>query len=86
MNTAPKYSKVELLLKIRSKTLKSDGLIPKDEDFGQTTRIEFTDAGLIITGDYIIIIEDERNPEHSLTSTGKIFHLSEIVAYRTYSS
>jgi hypothetical protein len=79
MNSAPKYSKVELLLK-------SKDMIHGPIDFNQTTRLEFNDAGLIITGDYIIVIEDETSPEHSLTSTGKIFHLSEIRAYRTYKS
>jgi hypothetical protein len=85
MNTAPKYSKVELLLK-NNTSKQSDGLIPKTEDFPQTTRLEFTDAGLIITGDYAIVVEDEVHPEHSLTSTGRIFHLSQIAGYRTYKS
>lgn len=77
MNTTPKYSKVELLIK-NSKSA--------DRDITQTIRLEFNDAGMIITGDYIIVIEDERNAEHSLTSTGKIFQLSEVVAYKTYQS
>ena len=84
MNTAPKYSKVELFLMIDIKS--QDSLRTKQNDFPQTTKLEFNDAGLIITGDYIIVIEDEVSPEHSLTSTGKIFQLAEIKAYKTYKS
>jgi hypothetical protein len=84
MNTAPKYSKVELLVKVNVQS--QDGLRTKNKEFPQTTKLEFSDAGLIITGDYIIVVEDEVNPEHSLTSTGRLFHMSEISAYRTYKS
>ena len=80
MNTAPKYSKIELLLNSKK------SLNGREYDFNQTTRLEFHDAGLIITGDHIVVVEDEAHPEHSLISTGKIFHMSEIMAYRTYKS
>lgn len=86
MNTAPKYSKVELLLIAKPQFDDADGLSNSDPVFPQTTRLEFNDAGLIITGDYIIVVEDEVHQQHSLTSTGKIFHMSEIRAYKTYKS
>jgi hypothetical protein len=40
----------------------------------------------MITGDYIIVIIDERDEiNNTLTSTGKIFSLKNIDSYRTYS-
>jgi hypothetical protein len=75
-NTAPKYSKVELLIK-------NEGY--RDTDLIPTTKIEFLDCGLIISGDHIIVVIDERDDiNNSLTSTGRIFNLKEIYAYKTY--
>lgn len=65
---APKFSKVELLHKV--------GVSINAE--------EFQDCGLVITGDYIIIIEDvKETPTSPLISTGRIFHLSGISSYKT---
>ena len=65
---APKFSKVELLRK------KGDSIMAE----------EFQDCGLVITGDYIIVIEDiKESPTSPLISTGNIFHLSEISSYKT---
>ena len=77
MNTAPKYSKVELLIKNKENAF---------ESVRSTTRVEFLDAGLIITGDYIVIIKNEITPEQINTNTGTIFPLSEVTAYKTYNS
>jgi hypothetical protein len=67
--TAPKFSKVELLVK---------------ENIGLTKKT-FEDCGLMITGDYIIVILDEKDDiNNSLTSTGKIFNLKEIDSYKTH--
>lgn len=75
-NLAPKYSKVELLLK-------NDGYT--NNDLTSTTKVEFLDCGLIITGDHLIIVMDERSDINStMTSTGRIFNLKEISAYKTY--
>jgi hypothetical protein len=74
MNTAPKFSKVELIIKRSSS--------PNDLS---TTKLEFNDCGLMITGDYIVVILDEKSEiDNSLTSTGKIFNLSTISSYRTH--
>lgn len=74
--TAPKFGKVELLIKNNSKLTSSLSV----------TKEYFDDCGLMITGDYLIIIIDERNDINStLTSTGKIFPLHDIVSYRTFS-
>ena len=72
MNKAPKFGKVDLLIKSKKDTY-------------STSLISFEDCGLMITGDYIIVIIDENNEiEHTLTSTGKIYHLSEIASYKTH--
>ena len=40
----------------------------------------------MITGDHIIVVIDERDElNNTLTSTGKIFNLNDIVAYKTHS-
>ena len=74
-NTAPKFSKVELLLK--------ESMITKG--LPSVTRLEYLDCGLMITGDYIIVIIDERDDiNNSLTSTGKIYPMKDIVSYKTH--
>lgn len=74
-NTAPKFGKVELLLR---NTLNTN-------DLTSITKIEFLDCGLMITGDYIIVTIDERDDiNNTLTSTGKIFNLNEVSAYKTH--
>jgi hypothetical protein len=68
--TAPKFGKVELLMKAGrdSRTLAT-----------------FEDCGLMITGDYIIVILDEKDDiNNTLSSTGKIFSLKDIVSYKTH--
>jgi len=68
--TAPKFGKVELLIKKEQSVVKES----------------FDDSGLMITGDYIIVIIDERDDiNNTLTTTGKIFPLKNIDSYRTYS-
>jgi hypothetical protein len=73
-NRSPKFEKVELLLKTQGSDLLS------------TTNIRFEDCGLMINGDYIIVIKDESDEINNiLTSTGKIFPLKDVVAYKTHS-
>ena len=77
MNRAPKFGKIELLLK---------GSSTKDKAIQPTEKIEFLDSGLMITGDYLIVVVDERNElDNTLTSTGKIFNMNQVVAYKTHS-
>ena len=78
MNRAPKFGKIELLLKQPKVSFTSD--------IQSIERIEFLDSGLMITGDHIIVIIDERDElNNTLTSTGKIFNLSDVMAYKTHS-
>jgi hypothetical protein len=75
MNRAPKFGKIELLIKK-----------PKVSNIDTIDKLEFLDAGLMITGDHIIVIIDERDElNNTLTSTGKIFNLKDITAYKTHS-
>ena len=76
MNRAPKFGKIELLIKEPN---------PTDKKFNNETKVEFFDCGLMITGDYIIVIIDEKDElNNTLTSTGKIFNLKEVSAYKTH--
>jgi hypothetical protein len=75
LNKIPKYSKVELLFKEKN----TNGL-------QSVTKLEFDDCGLMITGDYIVVITDHKHDiETSLNSVGKIYHLNNIDSYKTYS-
>ena len=77
-NTIPKYRKIELILKTGSNTVGYQGI-------NSTFKVEFEDCGLMITGDYIVVISDDMgDTELSLTSTGRIFHLNDVSAYKTY--
>jgi len=76
MNRAPKFGKIELLLK-QPQT--------RDKDIQPSKRIEFLDSGLMITGNHIIVVIDEKDEiNNTLTSTGKIFHLDNVIAYKTH--
>jgi len=67
-NRAPKFSKVELLRK-NSSSINAE---------------VFLDCGLILTGDYIIVIEEIRESETSpLITRGRIFNLADISSYQT---
>jgi hypothetical protein len=68
--TAPKFGKVELLIKT--------GITSR-------TKEEFEDCGLMITGDYIIVILDDKDDiNNTLTSTGNIFNLKDVQSYKTH--
>jgi hypothetical protein len=71
--TAPKFGKVELLVKLN------------DKDKLSNTKLTFNDCGLMITGDYIIVVLDERDEiNNTLTSTGRVFPLKDVEAYKTH--
>ena len=74
--SAPKFKKVVLLLKNNN----------KDEDIIPTIRIEHDDCAMIITGDYVIITEDENVNTIDTPSSvkGKIYELKEIDSYKLY--
>jgi len=75
INKTSTFGKVEILLKDATNT----ATIPS------VTKIEFYDCGLMITGDYIVVVIDEKdNINNALTSTGRIFNLKDISAYKTH--
>tara|TARA_R110001606_G_scaffold117702_2_gene247431 strand:+ start:52 stop:264 length:213 start_codon:yes stop_codon:yes gene_type:complete len=67
MNGAPKFSKIELLIKSGD----------------STNNIEYRDCGMVITGNYIIIVGYEGDSKAKISSTGTIYNISEIVKYKT---
>lgn len=77
INTPIKFDKIEILIK----TIVDDVVMPS------TTKIEFNDCGLNITGEYMIISVEERvetNAKINTTVTNRIYNLSEVVAYKTF--
>ena len=74
--SAPKFKKVVLLLKNNN----------EDEDIIPTVRIEHDDCAMIITGDYVIITEEDVvNTINTPASVkGKIYNLKEIDSYKLY--
>jgi len=72
MHTAPKFGKVEIL--------KYNGDGPNATD-----RLSFNDCGLMITGNYLVVIEDKREGlEETLMTTSWVYNLSQIKGYKTY--
>ena len=75
--SAPKFRKIVLLLKSKNSS---------DKDITPTVRIEHYDCAMIITGDYVIITEDENVNTIDTPSSikGKIYELKEIDSYKLY--
>ena len=70
MNTT-KYKKVEILKIIHSTTW----------EMNQLEKLEFENCGLVITGDFLIIVTDDIK---NRTTTGKIYKMIDIDGYKTY--
>ena len=69
MQGAPIFGKVELWYK----------------DGNGIVKYEYTDSGMVITGNYLIIVENETtDADNTVTSTGTLFNLSEVVRYKTH--
>lgn len=77
INTAPKFKKIVLIIKEENNS---------DKYFNSTYKIEHSDCGMVITGDYVIITEDFNgdviDEEHSVK--GKIYELKNIDSYKLY--
>jgi hypothetical protein len=75
-NVTPTFAKVEILHKNKV----------NDVQLPSLTKLEFLDAGLVITGDYLVITTKKygESIEH-IEQIGEIYHLSDISAYKTYS-
>jgi hypothetical protein len=69
MQGAPIFGKVELWVKNST----------------NITKEEYTDSGMVITGNYLIIVENETaDAENTVTSTGTLYELSTVVKYKTH--
>lgn len=83
-----KFGKVELLLKEKD-TFKYMGgdLIPKPpKKTVSTEKLTFEDAGLVLSGNYLIVILDEQSDiQTTNSSTGQIFSLADIKSYKIHS-
>ena len=83
--TAPTFVKVDLLLKVESRNYSEDDSF-KNFDITPTVKITHNDCAMIITGDYVIITEEEGNNELDAPNSikGKIYNLKKIDSYRLY--
>jgi hypothetical protein len=75
--SAPKFRKIVLLLKDQNS---------KDKDIIPTVAIEYEDCAMIITGNYVIITEEENDNNIDVPSSvkGKIYDIREIDSYKLY--
>lgn len=83
-HTAPKYSKIEISFKFS--TIKE--LLNETPSLNETNlKVKtFEDCGVVITGNHLLIIEDNKtdgDPEIRYTKQ-TIFDLSEIESYKVY--
>lgn len=77
MNSAPKYSKIELI--ISNDSMSAGKITPED-------LITFNDCGMFMTGDHLIIVEDSRDEsgQNNQATEGTVFPLNNIKKYKTY--
>ena len=75
INKTSTFGKVEILLKDTNNSVTMPSV----------TKVEFYDCGLMITGDYIVVVIDVKDDiNNTLTSTGRIFNLKDVSAYKTH--
>jgi len=88
MITAPTYSKIVLLVKTnyykRSILTEEDDIIP--DDLPSTVVIEYEDCGMIITGAYIIIAQEQNKDDKTKEkfTDNKIYNIDEVESFRLY--
>ena len=74
-NIIPIFNKIELLVR----TIVNEVVMPS------LTKVEYENASMLITGNYVVITTKETNDEtNEVVETSNIFHLNEIKSYRTY--
>lgn len=88
MITAPTYSKIVLLVKTnyykRSILTEEDDII--SDDLPSTVVVEYEDCGMIITGDYIIIAQEQNKDDKTKEkfTDNKIYNIDEVESFRLY--
>ena len=83
IHTAPKFKKIELLLKLGGTKTYDENDSLRDLDLQRTTKLTIEDSSLVITGNHLIISQSEGYDDTTKT-TSKIYNLSEIDSYRLY--
>lgn len=69
--SAPKFSKIILLL--------------KDNEGKPSNKIEYLDSAMIITGNYVIITEEQpSNVNDPASISGKIYEMKDIHSYKLF--
>lgn len=86
MATAPKFTKIEILLrksKIKNNLL-TEGTVEKIES---TQALTFEDCALVLSGNYLIVVNDGTpTPMEKILkteTTGEIFNLDDVIKYKT---
>jgi hypothetical protein len=88
MITAPTYSKIILLVKTnyykRSLITEEDDIMP--DDIPSTVVVEYEDCGMVVTGNYIIIAQEENKDDKTKQkfTDNKIYQIEEIESFRLY--
>ena len=77
MNTAPKYSKIEII---------TTGNLNRETSLVEENLLTFNDCGMFISGDHLIIVEDVKDETGELNTVteGTVFNLTRIKQYKTY--
>jgi len=71
IQSEPKFRKIVLLL--------------KDDDNKPTTRMEYMDSAMIITGNYVIISEEETvSVDNPATISGNVYEMKNIHSYKLF--
>ncbi|NIQ15417.1 MAG: hypothetical protein GTO02_13775 [Candidatus Dadabacteria bacterium] len=79
MQGAPKFSKVEIIF------IEPVDNIDPSKIGSKTNKVSFDDVGMVITGDYIILVLDEKSDmDNPKSSTGYIYPISNIKSYTTH--
>jgi len=80
ISSAPKFKKVELLLKKNNNK--------SNYDITSSYKISYEDCAMVITGDYIIITLEsgDNNIDEPMSITGKIYKLEEVDSYRIFNN
>ena len=75
MDNTTVYKRIELLLKLGGTKNYDENDSLRDLDLERTTKLIIENCSLLITGDYLIITNNEES---------KIYNLSEIDSYRVF--
>ena len=90
MITAPTYSKIILLVKTnyykRSLLTEDDDNDIVGDDIPSTVIVEYEDCGMVITGNYILIAQEQNKDDKTKEkfTDNKIYNIDEVESFRLY--